>query len=59
MFGAGAGMTSKEARTRIKQWLLEGLLIDEADPWARRTHVSMNPRSFALMEETHVNRLAP
>lgn len=59
MFSGRSGMTSDEARVRVKQWLLEGLLIDEADRWARRTHVAINPRSFALMDEDRVDRLAP
>lgn len=55
----GTGMPPNEARVRIRQWLLEGLLIDDADPLARTTHVRMKPRTFALMDEARVNRLAP
>ena len=47
------------ARVRIKLWLLEGLLIDDTDPWARRTHVKVNPRDLRLMDERAVDRMAP
>lgn len=43
------GMSSDEGRVRIKQWLLEGLLLDGSLPNLRSAHVRMDPANFELL----------
>jgi hypothetical protein len=61
----GDSMHPDEAKVRIKQWLLEGLLLGSDLPEGeellkpRTEHLKVNPRTLRLLSERTVDRMAP